>query len=130
MSLAWQMLRFIIVDFILQTVYFPLWWYSVGTYKILKAIYREIKEFAYSLNLSILFKNLLNPMYGLNDFFSRLISFFVRIAYFFIILIITIIWIMVLIVIFILWLIAPWFILYNLLFQMQLVDYNLYALIL
>ncbi len=129
MYLVWQTIRFIFVDLIWQTLYFPIWWYTQGAYHILKLIFKEIKEFAYSLNLGILFRNLFTPMYGFRDLGSRVISFFVRIVYFFILLVITVIWLVLLIVIFFVWLILPAFVLYNLLYQLKLVDFDLYQFI-
>lgn len=127
MYLVWQTIRFILVDLLWQAVYFPLWWYGQGAWHILKIIGANIKEFAHSLNLKILFKHLFKPMYGLGDIWSRIISFFVRIVYFFILLGITLAWIFVLFVLFLLWLLVPIFILYNILFQLNLIGFNIYG---
>ncbi len=127
MYIAWQTIKFIFVDLVWQTIYFPLWWYSQGAWAILKMMGREIKEFAHSLNLGILFKHLLSPMYGFNDFASRVISFFVRIVYFFVILLLTLAWLIALTIVFLIWLLLPLFIVYNILYQLNIVDFNFYA---
>lgn len=128
MSLIWQSIKFIAVDLVANVLYFPLWWYGEGMWKILRGIGHEIKEFAWSLNLGILWRYLFQPMYGLRDIWSRLISFYVRIVYFIVILFLTVIWLLVLLVLFFLWLLLPFFVIYNILWQLDLISLNLYEI--
>jgi hypothetical protein len=113
MNILWQNIK--------NILYFPIWWYTEGAFKILKKISREIKEFAHSLNLGILFKYLFKPMYGLTDVWSRIISFMVRIVHFCILGSLALIWILVLIIFFLAWLALPIFIVYNILYQLNIV---------
>lgn len=120
--------KFITRDIIGNILYFPVWWYTVGAYKILRRIGKEIKEFAYDLNLKILFKYLFKPMYGMTDIWSRIISFMVRIVQFCILAFVTLIWVIILFSLFIIWLVLPIFVLYNILFQLGIVDWKLIKL--
>lgn len=111
--------KYIVIDVILDVIYFPVWWYTVGTKKVLFFIGREIKALADMLSLKILFKNLLKPMYGDYSRSGRLISFFVRIFHFFFLLITTIVWILVMILLLIFWLFLPLLVIYSIIFQLS-----------
>lgn len=117
--LIWETIRFLLIDLIGNVVYFPLWWYTTGTIQIIQLITREISGFAKSLNLRILFQFLLTPMYGYNDITSRIISFFVRIGHFAVLLTATIVYTVVLLLLLVLWLVLPIFVLYNLIFHFE-----------
>lgn len=119
MGIFWQSVKFILKNVILSILYFPLWWYSEGAFKILKKISTETTNFAHNLNLGILFKYLFKPMYGLTDVWSRIISFMVRIVHFCVLGSLALIWILILVIFFLLWLILPVFIVYNILFQLH-----------
>lgn len=68
----------IIISLILEVVYFPVWWYSVGFFRVAKNIWRFFRGREQSLGFSIWLKNIFVPMYGQYDFAGRLISFFIR----------------------------------------------------
>ena len=68
----------IIISLILEIVYFPIWWYSVGFFRIAKNIWRFFLGREQSLGFSIWLKNIFVPMYGQHDWAGRLISFFIR----------------------------------------------------
>lgn len=68
----------IIISLILEIVYFPIWWYSVGFFRIAKNIWRFFLGREQSLGFSIWLKNIFVPMYGQYDWAGRLISFFIR----------------------------------------------------
>ena len=59
-------------------LYFPLWWYSVGWWRWLVKVGNFIKECGVFLGVGVWITNWFVPMYGQNDFASRLISFFIR----------------------------------------------------
>lgn len=68
----------IIISLILEIVYFPVWWYSVGFFRIAKNIWRFFRGRNQALGFSIWLKNIFVPMYGQYDWAGRLISFFIR----------------------------------------------------
>lgn len=121
MNIFWQSIKFIMQDVVFSILYFPVWWYTEGAFKILQKIRREIRDFAHSLNLGILFKYLFKPMYGLTDVWSRIISFMVRIAHFCVLGFLAVIWILVLMLFFVFWLALPVFVIFNILFQLSIV---------
>jgi len=121
MNIFWQSIKFILKDVIFSILYFPVWWYTEGAYKILKRINQETRNFAHNLNLGILFKYLFKPMYGLTDIWSRIISFMVRIVHFCVLGSLALIWILILVIFFLAWLALPVFIVYNILFQLNII---------
>ncbi|PIY96970.1 MAG: hypothetical protein COY66_02255 [Candidatus Kerfeldbacteria bacterium CG_4_10_14_0_8_um_filter_42_10] len=112
-------LKYVFIELIGKIFYFPVWWYTTGTKKVLFFIGRQISSLAEALSLKILFANLLKPMYGDYSRSGRLISFFVRIFHFFFLLLTTVIWVVVLVILFIIWLILPVFIIYSIIFQLS-----------
>lgn len=68
----------IIVQILLDFLYFPLWWYSVGLGRTLAGVGRWLGERFMVLGLGVWLKNLFTPMYGQSDFMGKVISFFIR----------------------------------------------------
>jgi hypothetical protein len=68
----------IIISLILEIVYFPIWWYSVGFFRTVKNIWRFFRGREQSLGFSVWLKNIFVPMYGQYDWAGRMISFFIR----------------------------------------------------
>ncbi len=64
---------------VLDFLYFPLWWYSVGLLRLLKNLGLFLQERWMVIGAGVWLKNIFVPMYGQRDFASRAISFFVRI---------------------------------------------------
>ena len=129
MQLLMTALQTVYKDILMNALYFPIWWYTKGTAKFFNYIIAEIRDFAKGLNISVLFKYLLKPMYGYFDFWSRVISFLVRIVHFFVLFLITIIWTIILFVLFFIWLILPVFVLYNVLLFSGILKFNIYLLV-
>lgn len=129
MYLIWQNIKFIFLELFWQTIWFPFWWYGTGTIKFIKLIIAEIKDFSHAVNLGILARYLFQPMYGLRDFWSRFISFPVRLVYFIILLVLVLIWTAFLLGLLIIWLALPLFALYNILFQLNILTFNIYGLL-
>lgn len=129
MNIFWQSIKFIVKDIILNVLYFPVWWYTEGAFRILQKIGSEARNFSHNLNLGILFKYLFKPMYGLTDIWSRIISFMVRIVHFCVLGFLAVVWILVLALFFLFWLIFPAFILYNVLYQLNIINFNFYGLL-
>lgn len=110
-------IKYIFIESIGKIIYFPIWWYTVGTKKVLIFISREISGLAEVLSIRILFRNLLKPMYGDYSRSGRLISFFVRIFHFIFLIVATIVWIIIMFILLILWLILPIIVVYSIIFQ-------------
>lgn len=126
--IIWETLRFVIVDIVIQIIYFPVWWYTEGTLKIVRSLVTQVKALGRSLGLGILFKFLLKPMYGQADIAGRIISFFVRIFHFLFLLTWAILYTLVLVGLLVLWLLFPLLIAYSLLYNLGLVPDNLQVL--
>ncbi len=73
-------LEYFFIDLIGGIVRWPLWWYSKGLILILKKSSEWVRGYGKSLSLGVWIKNLFVPMFGMNDWQSRIISFFMRIA--------------------------------------------------
>ena len=68
----------IVLKFIWEIIYFPLWWYTVGLFRLLKGVRSFLHDRQVNLGVGVWLKNIFTPMYGQRDFISRLISFIVR----------------------------------------------------
>lgn len=126
-NIFFSALKYVIVDVILNVLYFPVWWYTKGLFKIGFFIVNEIKEYANRLSIPILFKNLFTPMFGQYDIGGRIISFFVRIAQFFVLLAFMIIWVILLIILFLFWALFPIVVVYYILFHLgitEMIDFS------
>jgi hypothetical protein len=73
--LVWQQL---LIEALLDLIYFPLWWYTVGAVRALRWCFDLIKDGNDDLAPAIWISNILTPMYGQYDWQGRLISFFMR----------------------------------------------------
>ncbi len=62
----------------LDVVNFPLWWYSQGLFLLLKWGRDTLRGFVRYFALVVWIKNIFVPMFGQNDWQSRLISFVMR----------------------------------------------------
>jgi len=116
--IIWETIRFVVVDFTLSVLYFPVWWYTAGVMKVLRLIRREVSSLGQSLNLKVLAQFLFKPMFGQRDIAGRIISFFVRIFHFLFLLIFTIVVTLLLLLLLVVWLLLPPFLLYNVLYHL------------
>ena len=107
----------IIVSIILEIVYFPIWWYSVGFYRLLKNTWNLFRNQEKSLGFLVWAKNILVPMYGQTDWDGRLISFLVRLVQVIGRGLVLTIWLIICLAIIIFWLALPLFLLFTLIFQ-------------
>lgn len=73
-------LRYFFIDLIGGVLKFPIWWYGRGLLMVAGGGVAWIVGYAKSLSLSVWMKNLFVPMYGMYDWQSRIISFFMRLA--------------------------------------------------
>lgn len=118
--------KFLVIDVVGSLIYFIPWWYYRGALKIIKALTDQARDLIRTLNLKILARFLFIPMYGLTDIWSRVISFPVRVVHFFILATIALVYMSILIALLLLWLLAPIFIVYNILYQLGLMPFNIY----
>lgn len=107
----------IIVSLLLEIVYFPIWWYSVGFFRLLKNVGNFLKDRENSLGFWVWAKNIFVPMYGQSDWAGRFISFFVRLVQIIFRGLALLIWSLIGLVVLILWLILPLLLLIALFFQ-------------
>ncbi len=125
--IVWETIRFVIVDLVLNIIYFPVWWYTIGLMKVVRLVVREARSLAQTFNLKILFQSLLIPMFGQYDLAGRIISFFVRIVYTSGLFVISIVYTVLLCCMLLIWLTLPLFIVYNALFHFGIDYLNLYG---
>jgi hypothetical protein len=98
-------------------LYFPLWWYSRGLLRVLRASGRLINDFQETLGFMIWLKNLFVPMFGQRDIAGRLISFFLRLVQIIFRGIVLLIFILIIFVFIVIWLILPIFVIYQIIFH-------------
>lgn len=108
-----------VVNVLKSLLYFPIWWYGKGLVRIAQSIVVQAHELVHTLNLGVLARFLFTPMYGLTDFWSRAISFPVRVVHFLLLSTFALIYIMWLIVLLLGWILLPVFIIYNIGYQLH-----------
>jgi hypothetical protein len=108
----------IIISLILEILYFPIWWYSVGFYRLLKNVWDFWRNQEKSLGFLIWAKNIFVPMYGQSDWAGRLISFLVRLVQIIFRGFVLLLWLLVCLVVVILWLALPLLLIFALIFQL------------
>lgn len=113
-------IRFIFIDTVLQLLYFPVWWYTTGAMNVARHLFLQIHTLIRSFRFGFLLSFLLTPMYGQADIPGRIISFFVRCAHFFFLLLWAIVYSIFLFFLLALWLITPFFVVYSSLFHFSL----------
>lgn len=105
--MSFIVLQKILLDFLLDMIYFPVWWYTGGV----KFIFFKCLDIFLRGNLllapSLWLKNIFVPMFGQWDFQGRLISFFMRLFQVFVRFIILLLWLIFVIMLFLFWLILP-----------------------
>jgi len=71
-------LQRIALDFFLDIVYFPVWWYTAGAKQIFLKCGRAIQQTNRQMAPGLWLKNLFVPMFGQTDWQGRLMSVFMR----------------------------------------------------
>jgi hypothetical protein len=94
-------------DFLLEIIYFPVWWYTRGMKKAFLFCLNKIKNGENWLGLGIWVRNILVPMFGQYDLAGRLISFAVRLVQIIARTIAMVIWVILMITLFFIWLLLP-----------------------
>jgi hypothetical protein len=73
-----KVLQPIFIDIMWGFLYFPIWWYSKGLLMTLRFCFGRIGDYWRTRGFAISFKFIFKPMYLQNDFWGRVISFFIR----------------------------------------------------
>jgi len=105
-------------DILKDVLFFPLWWYSVGLLRMTIKLKNFIADREKTLALFVWIKNIFIPMYGQRDWQGILISLFIRFIQIIFRSIIMIFWLIVALALFWLWIIAPIFIIYQIIWQL------------
>lgn len=106
-------IKYIVIEPILDLLYFPVWWYSRGAKKMFIFLGQKIVFRARKLGVHIWVLNFFKPMYNQKDWQSFFISLFMRLFQIIFRSIILIIWTGLLVLIYIGWLILPIFVIYQ-----------------
>jgi len=105
----------ILVEFILDFFYFPIWWYTGGAKKVILFCAEFFLEANSYLAPGLWLRNILTPMYGQYDWQGRIMSFFMRLANVVIRFIGLFIWLLLTLLLFFIWMITPIFVVWRLL---------------
>ncbi len=70
----------LIAQFFVDLVYFPVWWYSLGTKRAFLACTGLIGDANGNLAPGLWLKNIFVPMFGQTDWQGRITSFFMRLV--------------------------------------------------
>ncbi len=100
----------ILLDFILDLLYFPLWWYTGGAKRAIVGCYNLWQDANQYMAPGLWLKNIFVPMFGQRDWQGRLMSFFIRLFNVIFRAICLLIWTGVVAVLFLLWIIFPVFV--------------------
>jgi hypothetical protein len=100
-------------QFFIDLLYFPVWWYSLGTKRTFLACTALISDANSNLGPGLWLKNIFVPMFGQTDWQGRITSFFMRLVN-----VIgrgfgLLIWTAVVWVLFLIWLVLPVFIVFQ-----------------
>lgn len=120
--IVWETIRFVFVDVAWGIVRFPVWWYTTGFLKVIHSLRTQFGGLVQSLNIKILVRYLLKPMFGQYDIWGRIISFVMRMVQLVFLLVVAAVVVATLTVLAVVWLLLPPFVLYNILFHLQLFD--------
>jgi hypothetical protein len=111
----------ILSDIIREIIFFPLWWYTKGLWRVLSGIKDLIRGEAQATGFFVWLKNIHKPMYGQYDWAGRLISFVVRFFQVIVRGIMLLIWIAISLALLVLWIALPLIVLYQIAFQMGII---------
>lgn len=79
MPLVLKQIGQLVLEFLLDAVRFPLWWYSGGLQLVARWCWRSFELTRWSVALGKFLRNFFAPMYGDYTFSGRAISLFLRI---------------------------------------------------
>lgn len=79
-STGWRATTFLMREFLLDVLWWPVWWYSRGTIIGTRAMYDWWRWVGWRIGLTLHARYLFRPMYGETGWQNRLISFGVRLV--------------------------------------------------
>lgn len=107
-------LQRIFLEFILDFLLFPFWWYTVGVKHALGYCFNLLRDGNEMLAPGLWFKNIFVPMFGQTDWQGRLVSFVMRLGNAIGRTIALVAWLIMTVALFVLWLVSPVLIVYML----------------
>ena len=102
------------VEFFLDILYFPIWWYTSGVKRAALAAWHMFQEGNISLAPGLWLRHIFTPMFGQTDWQGRIMSFFMRVVNIIGRSIALFVWIIVCLMVFSLWLVWPVFVVFML----------------
>jgi hypothetical protein len=111
----------ILSDMILEILFFPLWWYTKGLWRVLSGLKDLLVGEAQASGFFVWLKNIHKPMYGQYDWAGRLISFLVRLFQIIVRGILLMIWAAIAVALFLFWIILPAAVFYEIMFQLGII---------
>lgn len=75
-----QASKLLILDYITEILYFPVWWYGAGLKNALNFFIRGVMEADRFTGFSLLLRNIFKPMFAQYDKQGRIISFVMRLV--------------------------------------------------
>jgi len=109
----------IILQIIGEILYFPIWWYGAGAWRLLQNLWRFWRGQEEALGFLIWVKNIFVPMYDQRDIAGRVISFIMRSVQVIFRGLALLVYLFLIIAIFIVWLVLPIWLLIALSFQLS-----------
>jgi len=100
------------LQFVLDILYYPLWWYTGGARRMVLFCWRQIQEGNLNFSPGLWLVNIFVPMFGQTDWQGRIVSFFMRLVNVIFRFIALLIWTAIVVVLFFFYLLLPVFVLY------------------
>jgi hypothetical protein len=100
------------LQFVLDILYYPLWWYTGGAQRMILFCWRQIKEGNLNFSPGLWLENIFVPMFGQYDWQGRIVSFFMRLVNVIFRFFALLVWVIVVIGIFFVYLLLPVVIVY------------------
>ena len=104
----------LVLEFILDFLLFPFWWYTVGAKRALTYCFNFFRSGNELLAPGLWLKNIFVPMFGQTDWQGRLVSFFMRLGNVIGRTIALLVWLILALALLSLWLAIPVFVFYML----------------
>lgn len=118
-----KIFSYIVKDLVGDVLYWPVWWYTTGLLDSFFTMLDSAKVANDELGLTIWIKNIFVPMYGDYSREGRIISFFMRLVIIIGRSFLFIGWLVFSLICFIIWLILPLFIVYQILFNLNIFSF-------
>ncbi len=110
-------LQRLVLEFLFDFIYAPLWWYTAGIVRAGRFSARMIAAGNAQFAPGVWIAHIFVPMFGQYDWQGRLVSFFVRLVNVCVRSVFLLCWVIVSCVTFLLWIVLPIFIIYTLIYS-------------